>query len=88
MGTRAVYQCNQGFQLQRGEQPSAECLRDGQWSNGNQPPQCTGESLLPGILGIPSVVASSSGTDSFASPVQFLGHQVYNGVCIYIYSVY
>ncbi|GAB0199455.1 CUB and sushi domain-containing protein 3 [Grus japonensis] len=40
VGTKAVYHCNQGFQLQPGEQPSAECLQAGQWSNGNQPPQC------------------------------------------------
>uniref|UniRef100_A0A8B9RZV4 CUB and Sushi multiple domains 2 n=1 Tax=Accipiter nisus TaxID=211598 RepID=A0A8B9RZV4_9AVES len=40
VGTKAMYHCNQGFQLQPGEEPSAECLQAGQWSNGNQPPQC------------------------------------------------
>ncbi|OWK58649.1 CUB and sushi domain-containing protein 1 [Lonchura striata] len=40
VGTKAVYQCNQGFQLQPGAQPSAECLQDGVWSNGDQPPLC------------------------------------------------
>lgn len=47
MGTKAMYHCNQGFQLQPGEEPSAECLQAGQWSNGNQPPQCVGECLWP-----------------------------------------
>uniref|UniRef100_A0A8C0FU17 CUB and Sushi multiple domains 2 n=1 Tax=Bubo bubo TaxID=30461 RepID=A0A8C0FU17_BUBBB len=40
VGTKAMYHCNQGFQLQPREEPSAECLQAGQWSNGNQPPQC------------------------------------------------
>uniref|UniRef100_A0A8C8AY99 CUB and Sushi multiple domains 2 n=1 Tax=Otus sunia TaxID=257818 RepID=A0A8C8AY99_9STRI len=40
VGTKAVYHCNQGFQLQPREEPSTECLQGGQWSNGNQPPQC------------------------------------------------
>uniref|UniRef100_A0A672UVJ0 CUB and Sushi multiple domains 2 n=1 Tax=Strigops habroptila TaxID=2489341 RepID=A0A672UVJ0_STRHB len=43
VGTKAVYQCNQGFQLQPGQEPSTECLQEGQWSNSNQPPQCVGE---------------------------------------------
>uniref|UniRef100_A0A8C3UBV4 CUB and Sushi multiple domains 2 n=1 Tax=Catharus ustulatus TaxID=91951 RepID=A0A8C3UBV4_CATUS len=43
VGTKAVYQCNQGFQLQAGAEPSTECLQEGVWSNGNQPPLCVGE---------------------------------------------
>uniref|UniRef100_A0A803VYI3 CUB and Sushi multiple domains 2 n=1 Tax=Ficedula albicollis TaxID=59894 RepID=A0A803VYI3_FICAL len=45
VGTKAVYQCNQGFQLQPGAEPSAECLQEGVWSNGNQPPLCVGDSI-------------------------------------------
>uniref|UniRef100_A0A8C3LRI7 CUB and Sushi multiple domains 2 n=1 Tax=Chrysolophus pictus TaxID=9089 RepID=A0A8C3LRI7_CHRPC len=40
VGTKAVYHCDQGFQLAPGEPPSTECLQEGQWSNGNQPPPC------------------------------------------------
>uniref|UniRef100_A0A8C9LA03 CUB and Sushi multiple domains 2 n=1 Tax=Pavo cristatus TaxID=9049 RepID=A0A8C9LA03_PAVCR len=43
VGTKAVYHCDQGFQLAPGEPPSTECLQEGQWSNGNQPPPCVGE---------------------------------------------
>lgn len=50
MGTKAVYHCNQGFQLQPGEESSTECLQAGQWSNSNQPPQCVGEWWQPGAV--------------------------------------
>uniref|UniRef100_A0A8C2U204 CUB and Sushi multiple domains 2 n=1 Tax=Coturnix japonica TaxID=93934 RepID=A0A8C2U204_COTJA len=40
VGTKAVYHCDQGFQLAPGEPPSTECLQEGQWSNGNKPPPC------------------------------------------------
>ncbi|XP_042741140.1 CUB and sushi domain-containing protein 2 [Lagopus leucura] len=40
VGTKAVYHCDQGFQLAPGEPHSTECLQEGQWSNGNQPPPC------------------------------------------------
>ncbi|KAJ6652285.1 hypothetical protein lerEdw1_012753 [Lerista edwardsae] len=40
VGTKAVYQCNEGFHFQSHEDSSVECLPDGQWSNGNNPLPC------------------------------------------------
>lgn len=76
MGTRAVYHCNQGFQMQPGQEPSAECLQEGQWSNSNQPPQCVGECVQccgpTGSFGDPFISISQLWRDSFASQL----HQV------------
>nr|XP_028594815.1 CUB and sushi domain-containing protein 2 isoform X3 [Podarcis muralis] len=40
VGTKAVFQCKQGFHLQAQEASSIECLTNGQWSNGNNPLPC------------------------------------------------
>ncbi|XP_053254903.1 CUB and sushi domain-containing protein 2 isoform X3 [Podarcis raffonei] len=40
VGTKAVFQCKQGFHLQAQEASSIECLKNGQWSNGNNPLPC------------------------------------------------
>lgn len=44
MGSKAVYQCKEGFHLHAQDNSSVECLAIGQWSNGNNPPPCVGES--------------------------------------------
>ncbi|XP_058853305.1 CUB and sushi domain-containing protein 2-like [Acipenser ruthenus] len=41
LGTRAVYQCNQGFRLLPGQPTSAICQESGEWSPSNIPPRCT-----------------------------------------------
>uniref|UniRef100_A0A8C6YHL2 CUB and Sushi multiple domains 2 n=1 Tax=Naja naja TaxID=35670 RepID=A0A8C6YHL2_NAJNA len=40
MGSKAVYQCKEGFHLQAQANSSVECLATGQWSNGNNPLPC------------------------------------------------
>ncbi|KAH0631151.1 hypothetical protein JD844_005313 [Phrynosoma platyrhinos] len=40
VGTKAVYQCKQGFHLQGQNNSTIECLPNGQWSNGNTPLPC------------------------------------------------
>ncbi|XP_067329772.1 CUB and sushi domain-containing protein 2 isoform X5 [Anolis sagrei] len=40
VGTKAVYQCKQGFHLQSQNISTIECLPNGQWSNGNNPLPC------------------------------------------------
>ncbi|XP_041089827.1 CUB and sushi domain-containing protein 2-like [Polyodon spathula] len=40
LGTRAVYQCNQGFRLLSGQPTSAICQESGEWSPSNIPPRC------------------------------------------------
>ncbi|XP_034269262.1 CUB and sushi domain-containing protein 2 isoform X2 [Pantherophis guttatus] len=40
MGSKADYQCKEGFHLQAQDNSSVECLATGQWSNGNNPPPC------------------------------------------------
>ncbi|XP_062818489.1 CUB and sushi domain-containing protein 2 isoform X3 [Anolis carolinensis] len=40
VGTKAVYQCKQGFHLQSQNVSTIECLPNGQWSNGNNPLPC------------------------------------------------
>ncbi|ETE68909.1 CUB and sushi domain-containing protein 2, partial [Ophiophagus hannah] len=40
MGSKAVYQCKEGFHLQAQDNSSVECLATGQWSNGNNPLPC------------------------------------------------
>lgn len=43
VGTKAVYECNEGHNLLNPEDVTAECLPSGHWSNGNNPPQCVGK---------------------------------------------
>ncbi|GCB61011.1 hypothetical protein scyTo_0006972 [Scyliorhinus torazame] len=40
LGTRAIYQCNEGYRLQSGELSTAVCQENGKWSNNDNPPQC------------------------------------------------
>ncbi|XP_072836267.2 CUB and sushi domain-containing protein 2 isoform X4 [Pogona vitticeps] len=40
VGTKAVYQCKEGFHLQGQNSSTIECLSNGQWSNGNNPLPC------------------------------------------------
>ncbi|XP_067863040.1 CUB and sushi domain-containing protein 2 [Heptranchias perlo] len=40
LGTRAIYQCNEGYRLQSGELSTAVCQENGKWSNSDNPPVC------------------------------------------------
>uniref|UniRef100_A0A8D2L0D4 CUB and Sushi multiple domains 2 n=1 Tax=Varanus komodoensis TaxID=61221 RepID=A0A8D2L0D4_VARKO len=51
VGTKAVYQCKEGFHLQSQDDSSSECLPNGQWSNNNSPLPCVAVSC-PDISGI------------------------------------
>ncbi|XP_042194838.1 CUB and sushi domain-containing protein 1 [Callorhinchus milii] len=52
MGTRAIYQCNVGFQLQSGEHSTSACQENGKWSNNNRPPLCVAV-VCPDLGNIP-----------------------------------
>ncbi|KAJ6665888.1 hypothetical protein lerEdw1_001360 [Lerista edwardsae] len=40
LGSRVIYECNEGFKLERSQQATAVCQEDGLWSNKGRPPVC------------------------------------------------
>ncbi|XP_075853394.1 CUB and sushi domain-containing protein 1 isoform X2 [Microcebus murinus] len=40
LGSKVVYECNEGFKLEAGQQAAAVCQEDGLWSNKGRPPSC------------------------------------------------
>ncbi|XP_078503642.1 CUB and sushi domain-containing protein 1 [Lissotriton helveticus] len=40
LGSRVIYQCNEGFRLESSQQATAMCQEDGSWSNQGKPPVC------------------------------------------------
>ncbi|XP_025023614.1 CUB and sushi domain-containing protein 1-like, partial [Python bivittatus] len=40
LGSRVIYECNEGFKLESSQQATAVCQEDGLWSNKGSPPVC------------------------------------------------
>lgn len=40
LGSRLIYECNEGFKLESSQQATAVCQEDGLWSNKGRPPVC------------------------------------------------
>ncbi|XP_062981165.1 CUB and sushi domain-containing protein 1 [Elgaria multicarinata webbii] len=40
LGSRVIYECNEGFKLESSQQATAVCQEDGLWSNKGRPPVC------------------------------------------------
>ncbi|XP_054992155.1 CUB and sushi domain-containing protein 1 isoform X1 [Sorex araneus] len=40
LDSKVTYACHEGFSLEAGQQATAVCLEDGQWSNRGRPPTC------------------------------------------------
>lgn len=50
LDSKVTYECNEGFQLEAGQQAVAVCREDGLWNNTGKPPTCKRE--CPGPLHI------------------------------------
>ncbi|XP_075058584.1 CUB and sushi domain-containing protein 1 [Mixophyes fleayi] len=40
LGSKVIYECNEGYRLQSSQQSTAVCQEDGSWSNVGKPPVC------------------------------------------------
>lgn len=40
LGSKVIYECNEGYRLQSSQQSTAVCQEDGSWSNAGKPPVC------------------------------------------------
>ncbi|XP_072264529.1 CUB and sushi domain-containing protein 1 [Pyxicephalus adspersus] len=40
LGSKVIYECNEGYRLQSSQQSTAVCQEDGSWSNTGKPPVC------------------------------------------------
>ncbi|KAM9317096.1 CUB and sushi domain-containing protein 1 [Gastrophryne carolinensis] len=40
LGSKVIYECNEGYRLQSSQQSTAVCQEDGAWSNAGKPPVC------------------------------------------------
>ncbi|XP_056421688.1 CUB and sushi domain-containing protein 1 isoform X2 [Hyla sarda] len=40
LGSKVIYECNEGYRLQSSQQSTAVCQEDGSWSNADKPPVC------------------------------------------------
>ncbi|XP_053315605.1 CUB and sushi domain-containing protein 1 [Spea bombifrons] len=40
LGSKVIYECNEGYRLQSSQQSTAICQEDGLWSNAGKPPVC------------------------------------------------
>lgn len=43
LDSKVTYECNEGFQLEAGQQAAAVCREDGLWNNTGKPPTCKRE---------------------------------------------
>ncbi|XP_078301352.1 CUB and sushi domain-containing protein 1 isoform X1 [Panthera onca] len=48
LDSKVIYECNEGFKLEAGQQAAAVCREDGLWNNTGKPPACT-PVICPGI---------------------------------------